>query len=310
MRIFIAGATGVLGRATVPRLVAAGHEVHGVARSPEKANQLRSQGATPVLNVELFDPASVRSAVGGFEAVVHMATSIPPLTKAWRSKAWAMNDRLRHEGTPILVEASRLAGVQRFVKESVCFFYAPQGEEWIDEDSPIDRSDFGRASLGAEDVAVAYGSTDDDRTGVALRFGLFYSADARSLDESLSTAKLGIGPMVGPPEAYQPSIHVDDAATAVVVALGAPSGYYNVADQPITKGAWNAAFFDAFGIDKKPRSIPKLALKAGGEKVGVLAGSRRVSSQRFRSATGWAPKFTDAAVGLQSVAAAYRKAQR
>ncbi|MEJ7720210.1 MAG: NAD(P)H-binding protein [Ilumatobacteraceae bacterium] len=79
-------AAGVLGRATVPRSVAAGHEVHGVARSPEKANQLRSQGATPVLNVELFDPASVRSAVGGSEAVVHTATSIPPLTKAWRSK--------------------------------------------------------------------------------------------------------------------------------------------------------------------------------------------------------------------------------
>ncbi|MEJ7720211.1 MAG: hypothetical protein WKF58_07065 [Ilumatobacteraceae bacterium] len=87
--------------------------------------------------------------------------------------------------------------------------------------------------------------------------------------------------MVGPLEAYQPSIHVDDAATAVVVALGVSSGYYNVADQPITKGAWNAAFFDAFGIDKKPRSIPKLALKAGARRSvssPAAAGSRRSAS--------------------------------
>lgn len=309
MRIFIAGATGVLGRATVPLLVAAGHEVHGVARSSEKAAQLRGQGATPVEGVDLFDPASVRRAVDGAEAVVHMATSIPPLNKAWRTKAWAMNDRLRKEGTSILIDASDDAGVQRFVKESVCFFYVPQGDKWIDEDSPIDRSDFGRASLDAEDAAVAYGTPGDNRTGVALRFGLFYSAEARSLEESLSTP-LGTGPMVGPSEAYQPSIHVDDAASAVVAALEAPGGYYNVADEPITKGEWNAAFFDAFSIDKKLRSIPKFALKVGGDKVGVLAGSRRISSQRFRTATTWVPQFNDATVGLKAVAAAHRKAQQ
>ena len=307
MRIFIAGATGVLGRATVSRLVAGGHQVHGIARSPEKAVQLRDQGATPVEGVDLFDPASVRRAVEGADTVVHMATSIPPLSKAWRTKAWAMNDRLRQEATPILVDASRDAGVQRFVKESVCFFYLPQGERWIDEDSPIDRNGFGRASLDAEDAAVGYGAAEEGRTGVALRFGAFYRAEARSLEESLSTV-LGTGPMIGRPDAYQPSIHVDDAATAVVAALAAPNGHYNVADEPITKAAWNAAFFDAFGIDKTPRSIPKLALRIGGEVVAVVAGSRRISSRRFRDATGWVPHFADATIGLEAVAAAHRKA--
>ncbi|MEY2455437.1 MAG: hypothetical protein QOK06_531, partial [Acidimicrobiaceae bacterium] len=101
MRVFVAGATGVLGRATVPRLIEAGHEVTGVARSPEKAAQLVAQGARPV-EVDLFDPAAVRATVQDHDAVVHMATSIPPLTKCWRTMAWATNDRLRREGTPIL----------------------------------------------------------------------------------------------------------------------------------------------------------------------------------------------------------------
>ena len=111
MKVFVAGATGVLGRATVPRLVAAGHEVRGAARSPEKADQLRAQGAEPV-TVDLFDPASVRAAVDGCQGVVHMATNIPPLTKGWKGDAWATNDRLRREGTRVLADACRDAGVR------------------------------------------------------------------------------------------------------------------------------------------------------------------------------------------------------
>jgi nucleoside-diphosphate-sugar epimerase len=304
MKVFVAGATGVLGRAAVPRLVAAGHDVVGTARTEEKAAQLRAHGAEPV-SVDLYDPAAVRAAVDGCEAVVHMATSIPPIAKAWRTKAWADNDRLRSEGTRILADAADAAGVTRLVKESVCFFYVPQGDAWIDEDSPIDEQPLSAATLSAERIAVAFGR--EGRTGVALRFGLFYSHDARSLEESLTVARRGIGPMIGRPEAYQPSIHVDDAASAIVAALDAPTGFYNVADEPITKAAWNAAFAETFGIDKKMRATPKVALAAGGSKASVLAGSRRVSSTRFREATGWSPEHPDAIVGLKAVAAAWRE---
>ena len=306
MKVFVAGATGVLGRATIPRLVAAGHDVRGVARSPEKADQLRAQGAEPV-EVDLFDPAAVRAAVDGRDAVVHMATNIPPVSKGWRSKAWDMNNRLRSEGTPIMTAAAIDAGVTRFVKESVCFFYADHGDAWIDEDTPTEETAFSEATLAAERAAVDF--TGDGRTGVALRFGLFYSADARSLDESLSVARKGVGPMIGSPEAYQPSIHVDDAATAIVAALGAPAGVYNVADEPITKAEWNAAFAEAFDIDKRMRKVPKAVLAAGGEKVSTLAASRRVSSERFRKATGWAPLYPDAIVGLKATAEQWRSRQ-
>jgi nucleoside-diphosphate-sugar epimerase len=302
--VFVAGATGVLGRATVPRLVAAGHEVRGAARSPDKAQQIQSQGAEPV-TVDLFDPVSVRAAVEGCQGVVHMATNIPPLTKAWRGGAWSTNDRLRREGTQAIADACRDAGVEVLVKETVSFFYTDGGDQWIDEDWPIKRGPFSDASLDAEDITLAF--TGDGRRGVVLRFGLFYSHDARGLEESLKTAKLGFGPMIGPADGYRASIHVDDAATAVVAALDAPAGAYNVADEPITNSEWNDAFAAAFGF-KKLRPTPRLAMKLGGKKLSVLGASRRIDSTRFREATGWAPAYPDAKVGLQAVAVAHKEA--
>jgi nucleoside-diphosphate-sugar epimerase len=289
----------VLGRAAIPRLVAAGHDVRGVARSPEKAEQLRVHGAEPV-TVDLFDPASVRAAVDGCDGVIHMATNIPPITKAWKDGAWEVNDRLRREGTRVIADACLDAGVEVLVKETVSFFYEDGGDEWIDEDWPIDRRPFSDASLDAEDVTLAF--TGEGRRGVVLRFGLFYSHDARALEESLKTARLGLGPMVGAADGWRASIHVDDAADAVVAALDAPAGVYNVADEPITNAEWNAAFADAFGF-KKLRSTPKAAMKVSG-KLNVLGASRRIDSSRFRQATGWSPQHPDAKVGLRAVAQA------
>ncbi len=302
MKVFVAGATGVLGRATIPRLVAAGHEVRGAARSPAKAEQLRAQGAEPV-TVDLFDPASVQAAVDGCEGVVHMATNIPPITKGWKSSAWATNDRLRREGTQVIADAAREAGAEVLVKETVCFFYEDGGDAWIDEDWPLERQPFSAASLDAEDITLAF--TGEGRRGVVLRFGLFYSHDARALEESLKSAKTGFGPMIGPADGWRASIHVDDAGAAVVAALDAPAGAYNVADEPITNAAWNAAFAAAFGF-KKLRATPGPVMKLGGKKISVLGASRRIDSSRFRKATGWSPRHPDAGVGLQAVAAAHQ----
>ena len=306
MKVFVAGATGVLGRAAVPRLVAAGHRVRGVARTPEKAAQLSDQGAEPV-EVDLFDPASVRAAVDSCEGVVHMATHIPRLQKGWRKSAWEENDRLRREGTPIMVAAALDAGARVFVKESVCFSYADGGATWLDEDAALAPGLLMQSTLVGEDAALGFADEAAGRRGVVLRFGLFYSHDGVSLDEYLRVAKLGQAPAVGAPEAYQPSIHVDDAGAAIVAALDAPTGTYNVADEPITKGEWNAAFADAFGLKRKVRATPKLVMKAGKAMVGPLAASRRVSSARFRDVTGWAPAYPDATVGLKSVAAAWKE---
>jgi nucleoside-diphosphate-sugar epimerase len=301
MKVFVAGATGVLGRAAVPRLIAAGHEVRGHARSPEKAAQLRAQVAEPV-EVDLYDPASVRAAVDGCQGVVHMATHIPTMTKMARAKSWEENDRLRAEGTPILTTAAIDAGVEVLVKEGVCFAYQDGGDRWLDEDAPLDTGMQMQSGLIAEEATLAFADEAAGRRGVALRFGLFYSHDGNAVPQYLTLAKLGQAPMVGPVDAYQPSIHVDDAGAAIVAALGAPTGIYNVADEPITKGEWTEAFRASFGLKRKLRATPKVVLKTGS--AGPLAASRRVSSQRFRDATGWAPAYPDARIGLKAVAAA------
>ena len=305
MKVFVAGATGVLGRATVPRLIEAGHEVRGVARSPEKAAQLRAQGAEPV-SVDLFDAAALRGALEGVDGVVHMATHIPTLSKMARRRSWAENDRLRAEGTPLMAAAAREAGATVLVKEGVCFSYADGGDRWLDEDAPLEPGQVMASGLEAEAATLAFGDEDAGRRGVALRFGLFYSHDASSTADYLRLARLRQAPMVGPPDAFQPSIHVDDAAAAILAALHAPTGIYNVADDPITKGEWNAAFAEAFGIRHRLRGLPRLLTKVG--PAAPLAASRRVRSQRFREATGWAPHYADATVGLKAVADEWQQA--
>jgi nucleoside-diphosphate-sugar epimerase len=110
MRVFVAGATGVIGRRAVAQLIAAGHEVTGIARAPAKAAQLRRAGAVPV-EVSLFDPAALTAAVAGHDAVVNLATKIPTLTQAARASAWDENNRIRIEGSRNLVDAALAAGV-------------------------------------------------------------------------------------------------------------------------------------------------------------------------------------------------------
>src|SRR5437867_11629912 len=109
MKVFVAGATGVLGRPTVRALVGAGHEVRGTARRPEKAELLRSLGADPV-EVDLFDSDAVRAAVAGTEAVLHFATKIPPIMRMRWKGAWRENDRLRTLASRYLVDAAVAAG--------------------------------------------------------------------------------------------------------------------------------------------------------------------------------------------------------
>ncbi|MDQ1374325.1 MAG: hypothetical protein QOJ09_1663, partial [Actinomycetota bacterium] len=116
MRIFVAGATGVLGRRAVARLVEAGHDVTGVARNEDKAALVRSLGATPV-TVDLFDPAAVKSAADGHEVVMNLATHIPNLSRAAMPRAWAENDRIRSEASRNLVDAALASGAGRFVQE-------------------------------------------------------------------------------------------------------------------------------------------------------------------------------------------------
>lgn len=312
MKVFVAGATGVLGARLVPLLVAQGHEVHGVARGTDKAAWLRERGAEPV-SVDLFDAEDVHRVVGDLapDAVVHVATAVPPMTKAGRMKSWETHNRLRSEVTPVLADAAIAAGATVFVKDSVCFFYVDGGERLLDEDAPLLDSRFADPSLEGERAAVSFTSEADGRRGVALRFGYFYGANTTGLDEALRLARLGLSPLVGRRTDHWPMLHLDDAAAAALAAIDHDvSGAFNIADASVTKGENLAAFAGAFSLRRTPRPIPTWTMKpVSGSAVPVLGASRRISSERFINATGWTPQYPTPAEGWPAVATAEHSAE-
>ena len=243
--MLVTGGTGVLGRAAVPRLLAAGHDVVVATRSNASAAVAAAMGARP-RRADLFDAAAVRAAVDGCDAIAHLATNVPPMRLMRKPDAWATHNRLRADATHHLLAAARDAGINRVVKESITFTYPDCGDRWIDEETPIE----GVPSLLEPTIVgdrLVLDFVAEGREGVLLRFGFFYSAATRSTDEYLQVARLRMSPMPGPPDAYVSSIHVDDAAAAVVLAFDAPPGVYNIVDdEPLTRRDYADAFAAAF----------------------------------------------------------------
>jgi nucleoside-diphosphate-sugar epimerase len=300
VNIFITGATGVMGRGVVD-LLAPAHHVRAVARTPDKAAWLRAHGAEP-LTVDLFDPASVKDAVQGSDTVVHLATSIPELRDMRRADAWQTNDKLRTVSTRLLVDAALDHGAATFVAESITFCYQDCGSDWIDETTPWNDQLMMRSVVDLETEVARF--AQHGGRGISLRFGSFYGPEARGTHEMLRLARRGFAPFLGAPDAYLSSVHTDDTATAVAAALDVPSGAYNVCDEPMTRRAVADAMSEAFGL-KRLRFAPSFAQRWMTRKAGgALLRSQRVSNAKFRAASGWSPKFTDARAGLLEVARA------
>jgi nucleoside-diphosphate-sugar epimerase len=296
--IFVAGATGILGRRAVPLLVAAGHRVTGIGRTPEKAAQLEAAGASSV-NVDLFDAAAIKEAVDGHDVVANLATHIPSVTKMRLRSAWKENDRIRAEGSRNLVDAALATGAGRYIQEQICFLYADGGDAWLDEDSPMDAPDYVTSGLQAEQQAQRV--TDAGGAGVVLRFGMFHAADSDQTKMTVRAARRRVMTMFGEKTGYLPTITVDDCATAVVAALHAPAGVYNIVDdEPLTRAEYAAALAAAVGV-KSLRHPPKLATKAAGEQGAMLARSQRISNRRFKDATGWAPQYPSMRTGWPAI---------
>ena len=307
MKVFLAGATGVIGHRTLRLLVGEGHDVSAVARSAEKAQLVRSLGGRPVM-VDLFDPAAVAAAVAGHEVAVNLATHIPPLSRSPLPRAWAENVRIRREASANLAAALLETGGQRFVQESITFPYADGGDRWLDEDAAIDAPTMVSSTQEAEGQAARV--TGAGATGVVLRFAQFYAPDSSHSRAFVKAVRRRVAPVLGDPDGYTSSIHADDAAAAVVAALAAPAGIYNVADdEPLTRRGYAEAVAAAVGV-KPPHFAPAGLAKIGGASGGMLARSQRIANGRFKAATGWAPRFPDARIGWVSVAAELSEGER
>lgn len=300
MRVLVTGATGVLGRATLPVLLGAGVSVSAVVRSVEAADPVGRAGATPVM-VDLFDPDAVWATVAGHDAVVHLATAVPSLARSGRRSAWAVHNRLRVDATRNLVDAARDHGVARLVKESVTFLYRDGGEGWIDESAAVDGAPVWRPTRAGERLVEDHSAAGGE--GVVLRFGLLYAADARSTAEWRRLARWRIAPVPGPPDAFVSSIRADDAATAILAALTVAPGTYNVVDdRPLRRREHAAAVADAFGVPRL-HAVPAPPLRwIGGDGARSLAASHRVSNRAFVTATGWRPRWPDAGAGWADLA--------
>jgi nucleoside-diphosphate-sugar epimerase len=303
MKVFIAGATGVLGRRAVTAMIQRGHDVTGVARSAEKAGLLRELGAAAAA-VDLFDSDAVRRAVEGHDAVVHCATSIPSPARMGLRRAWLTNDRLRAEATPILAAAAGAAGASVFVKESVTFAYDDGGDAWLDESAPLTAVANLSSGSVAERVAEHFTDPAADRRGIVLRYGMFYGPDSASTIATVKAARRGLATALSSRQAFASSIHTDDAATALAAALDVPAGTYNVVDdEPVTWEDYVAALAAALGR-RRLRFPPAILVKAGTRSSPALARSQRVSNRKFREASGWTPRYPSVREGWLAVVAA------
>jgi nucleoside-diphosphate-sugar epimerase len=299
MKIFVTGGTGVVGRPTVAKLLAQGHEVRGATRSDESAARLRAAGAEPV-DVDLFDPVSVREAVVGSDVVAHLATNVPPFPAMLKAEAWELHNRLRTDATRNLVDAARAAGVPRFVKESITMVYADGGPEWLDERSPV-MADPGlmNPALVGEEIALELA---DVATVTVLRFGLFYGGVGnRGTDDMLRMARRHLSMVTGKSWAFLTSVHADDAAAGVVASLAAPTGIYNVSDdEPLTRGRSIDAFASAFDTGRLFRTPGWLMRIVGGAPSSSLTASQRVSNRKLTALTGWSPTYRSQVEGWKA----------
>lgn len=287
MRVFVAGASGVLGRRVVPALVAEGHIVTANVRDAAARCRVEEAGANAT-TIDLFDPDATDAIGTDHDAVVNIATSIPTGVSAMRRSAWAMNNRLRSEASAHLAATMARSG-GRYIGESITFPYADAGDEWIDEAHP--RSYFwgNQTCLDAESAALSVGEAGG--VGVGLRFAMFHADDSAHTDMIRTVARRGIFGPPGSSDGRMSWIHIDDASAAVVSALDAPSGIYNVAEpDPARRSDHAAALARVLGRHRL-RSLPGPLTRLGGVAAESLARSQRISSRSLMAATGWEPRI-------------------
>lgn len=285
MRVLVIGGTGVLGRPAVRRLLAAGHDVTGLARNEERAAVVAAQGVTPVV-ADLFDPDSLAKAMAGQEAVLNLATRIPPLSKVVFGRGWAENDRIRTEGSAALVTAALASDVRIVVQEGISFYYADGGDTELTEQSPLDVPPALRSAIAAHENVARFAESSG-RTGVRLRIGMLTGDDPMT-QGLLRAARYGMPLVYGDPSGWTMAVHPSDAAAGAVAALSAPSGVYNVGAPPVRKRDLGAALAAAAGV-RRARSVPPLLLRAAGS-ASTFARSQRVVSTKLMEATGWRPE--------------------
>ena len=292
MRVFVAGATGVLGRAAVSALLAEGHVVVAAARNAERMAVVRRLGARAV-EVDVFDEQAVADALVGCDAVVRLTTRVPPLDRMRYRSAWAETARLRTKGARVLVQAALDVGCPRYVHESVTQVYASGGEEWLDEQSPIDARRAPLVDAAAGELEVARFVASGGRHAVVLRFAGVYAADAPNVVELMDRMRRRRLIQFGHGINYVPSLHARDAGRAIAAALQAPGGVYNVCDDEPLRQRDHLRVLAEAAHARPPYRLPEplAPVVLGALQARLTLRSQRVSNRQFKETTCWKPEF-------------------
>jgi nucleoside-diphosphate-sugar epimerase len=298
MRVFVAGATGAIGKQLVPRLVAAGHEVLGMTRSEAKQAMLYDLGAVPVV-ADALDADQLTEAVARArpDVIVDQLTAIPEAVDTRHpDRAFELTNRLRTDGTDHLLLAAQAVGVWRFVAQSNIAAYARTGATVKSEEDRVDASParVTRANTAAirhlEEAVLGATWTE----GIVLRYGWFYGpgtsmAPGRETYELVRRRKF---PVVGDGGGVWSFVHVADAAAATVAAIEHGSrGIYNVVDDdPAPVAEWLPALAEQLGA-KKPRRVPRFIgrLFAGEFGVVLMTEVRGASNAKAKRELAWRP---------------------
>lgn len=298
MRVFVAGGTGVLGRRLAPQLVARGHQVTATTTSAAKLGLLEQLGAEAVV-MDGLDAVSVGEAVAAArpDAIVHQMTAIS-VAHAGKpdfrhfDRWFATTSRLRTEGTDHLLAAAEATGVSTFVAQSFGSFNGIREGGWVKtEEDPLDLEEGTTAQAGMEairhleDVVVKAG-------GAALRYGAFYGSDAT--DDQVELVRKRQFPLVGRGAGYCSWVHLDDAASATVLAVEQKArGVFNIVDdEPAPASAW-LPYLAACAGAKRPMRVPiwLARLLAGDVAVIMMTEGRGFSNAKAKRELGWQPRY-------------------
>ncbi|MGW4567965.1 NAD-dependent epimerase/dehydratase family protein [Streptomyces sp. NPDC004561] len=294
MRVFVAGGAGVLGQRLVPRLVAGGHQVTATTTNPERLGLLRRLGADGVV-MDGLDPASVGEAVAKArpDAIVHQMTAIstahagkPDLKHP--DRWFALTNRLRTEGTDHLLAAAEATGVPHVVAQSYASWNGVREGGWVKtEEDPLDLLEGTAAHAGmvalrhVEDVVLRSG-------GAALRYGAFYGPGA--VDDQVELVRKRQYPLVGRATGYSSWVHLDDAASATVLAVEQKAhGVFNIVDdEPAPASEWLPHLAACAGA-RPPMRIPRwlARLLAGEQAVVMMTEGRGFSNAKAKRELGW-----------------------
>lgn len=280
-------------------LLDAAHEVDVLARSEANVVEIEALGARP-RRADLFEPDSLVAVYEGADVVLNLASAVPVGYAAVWPNAWRQNDLLRTKAVANVVTAARTAGVRRVVQESASFVYADDGDGWITERDPLD------ITPATEPVAVGESHVQEYaggfRAGVLLRFGSIVGDDPQTRFW-MRAAATGRPVGIGRPDQWSHLLHTDDIGSAILAALEAPSGVYNVGAAPVLRADLVEGYAKAAGAAEGSFMGPVLRRLAGA-RIEPMTRSLRVSSDHFSAQSGWQPSrpafdasWLDAAVG-------------